>query len=670
MLVPDSRRMSPSPSRPWSLPLFLAALAAIYLWSLHGKLAEYRGWQAAPERLFAGQVPVAGTDSYLYFRRAREHQQGTAPVGRDALRRFPTGLAPVERSLLAEGMALVSDWTGADPYRTGIWITMLGAGLFAFPLGLYFHRLGAPLAGLWGAFVGSLGTSYSLRTAPHRVDTDGGNLFLLCCVSLLVLEAGLRRGRGALVAAAGAGLCLNAFCLWYQQPAFALLFGATFLLHLAAQRVDARTRLMLGVVFLVCADPLNLWRGGADLYTFVLRYLVAGSEDPAAVVGSLRFPSILPEIAELRRLPLLDSLGLAAGQPLLGLLGLAGLAVFAWRRPLALLPILPVLALAWLGLLRSQRFLMYLGPLLGVGCGELMGLALARARPRAAAAAGVAPLGLLLFLLPAPGLSRPGVSAELLGSLQRMAKQLPPGAVIAHSWAQGYLVTDLTGAATFNDGQDPDPVVEQLLDRGLTDADPAVLHDLVSFLASRGRAGVDAAAGGGSYADLLAAMRGAQPPPDHPLYLLLSDKMLRGFGNTWVKGRWDFEAGRGDREGYDLRGCRRDADALVCSKEGKPDLRVDPQRGLLNGSTPIAHYLRVASGTVRDERSYAQASAMWLQHIEPEGAGGDELHILKAPVFASNFNQMFVLGRFDPELFRLELDDFPTARLYAVLPRR
>ncbi len=658
-----------------ALPLFAAGLAAIYLLALGLRAAELLAWEREPERHFADGVPVAGTDSYLYFRYAREAQEGIDHGGRDRLRRFPDGFPLPRLPLLSECVARVSDWSGLELHRAGLWLGVFSAGLFVFPLGLFCQRLGAPLAGLWGAFLGCFGTSYGLRTALHRVDTDAVNLCLLFAIALLALEAGLRRSaRASLAFAAAAGLAARLFGLWYGQPGFALLSGLALCAYLAARRVGARRLGAAAALYAVAADPRELWRGASDLRDFALRYLLAGAEDPAAQVGALHFPSVLAEISELRALPALQALGLAGGHPLLGLAGAAGFALFAWQKRGALLPLAPLLALAALGLASAQRFLMYLGPFLGMGCGWLVGLALARLQPGARGErwlglAGVAPLGLLLLWLPASGLSRPSISLELIRSLQRSARLLPPGSAIASGWAHGHLVGAITGAATFNDGQEPDPVVEQLLDRGLSDPEPRALYEILSFLARHGRGGVEAAvAERGSYAGLLDATRGCEPPPGRPLHLLLSDKMLRGFGNHWWKGRWDFAAREGRIEGYDIRACRGDARALVCSKPERPDLRVDLERGLLNGRAPYAHFVRVAGGEVVLERSHAPGGRLWLQLIETPGDEPEVLHLLEPEVFASNFNQMFVLGRADPALFRPLASDFPTARLYALEP--
>jgi len=670
---------------PHALPLFLAALAVVFLASVYPRIAQYEDWLESPERFFSRGVPVAGTDSYLFFRYAKEYERGQAPGDRDRLRNFPDGGERLPTPALSTAMVAISRWTGLDIYRAGLWITIVSSSLFVFPLGVYCFRLESPLSGIWGALVGSFGTNYYLRTAVHRVDTDGGNLFFLWLVSLLVLEVGLRseQRRARLATAALAGLCLQAFCVWYAQPGFVAVFVGSLVVYLFARRTDTRTLLLLSAVVVLFADPSLLHRASLDLQEFLQRYVLARGNDPAALRGGLLFPSILGEIAELRRLPLLESLGQATGHPAVGVLGLVGFVLFALGRPIEAIPLLPLLALAVLGLVSAQRFLMYLGPFLGIGCGWLItsmlrgvwrriGVLATLPPARSSSVAllvGVAPLAVLLPATTFFAIPQPTIPLELLASLQRMGDRLPAETAIVHTWGHGYLVTALTGAATFNDGFDPDPVVEQLVDRGLTDADPAVLHDLTSFIATLGRRGIDAAIEReSSYPGLLRSAKGSEPPAEVRLFVLLTGEMVIRFGDLWQKGRWNFDTKSGSREGYDVRHCVPIRAGLRCSKPGKPDLSVDLEQGRVNARAPLARFVRVVAGRVVEERSYPHPGGIWMQLLESDAGEPHTLHILRPEVFESNFNQMYALARFDPERFRLVFDEFPVARLYQVLP--
>ena len=505
-----------------ALPVFLMALFIAFALSLTSRVVQLREWQGSPETFSSRGVPVAGADSYFFFRYAQDYKAGVDHSGRDPLRHFPDGSEYLPFSALAASMVTVSRWTGLDLYEAGHWIVIVSSSLFVFPLGIYCFRLGLPLVGIWGALVGSFGLTYYQRTTVYRVDTDGGNLFFLWMVSLLVLGIDMGAGRTrAIVMAAAAGLCLNAFCIWYGQPGFVVLFGGCMFVTLAARRTSPRMLLVLLAVFLICANPLNLIQSARDISEFALRYLLAEGSDPAGQVGALHFPNVLSEIAELRWTPFPESLGNAAGNTAVGVLGLAGFGWLAWRRPVEMLPLLPLGILAILGIVRAERFLMYTGPFLGMGCGWLMTLGLRAVAARApdlgatgaaraellAGLVGVVPLAFLLPMTTFLAVAQLRFPVEFVASLQRMGDELPEPAAIAHTWGDGYLVTAITGAATFNDGQDPDPVIEQLLDRALTDADPATLHDVVSFIARHGRGGIDATIlQEQSYSGLLAQM--------------------------------------------------------------------------------------------------------------------------------------------------------------------
>ena len=52
--------------------IFLVALFVVFALSLTARIAQLHKWQTSPEVFFSGEVPVAGTDSYHFFRHARE----------------------------------------------------------------------------------------------------------------------------------------------------------------------------------------------------------------------------------------------------------------------------------------------------------------------------------------------------------------------------------------------------------------------------------------------------------------------------------------------------------------------------------------------------------------------------------------------------------------------
>jgi dolichyl-diphosphooligosaccharide--protein glycosyltransferase len=198
-----------------------------------------------------------------------------------------------------------------------------------------------------------------------------------------------------------------------------------------------------------------------------------------------------------------------------------------------------------------------------------------------------------------------------------------------------------------------------------------VLYDIAAFLATHGRARIDAIASeAGSYAGLLERIRGTPLPEDTRLFVLLTRYMLDTYPLIDRKGRYDFDAPETrPQQGYDVRTCIPLDAGLRCSKQDRKDLLLDPERGRVNGRSSIHRLVRVEAGQVLEDRSFEPASGMWMQLVSAPDADS-ELHILKPFVFESNFNQMYVLGRHDRRLFREVWNGYPAGRAFELLPLR
>jgi len=666
-----------------ALLLFSLLLAGAFAFSASLRVEQYRDWSAHPESYFSNGVVVSSTDAYRWFRFAERARLGEPALeGRDPLRGYPEGVPVSGRSWLARGMAGLAALADLDVYRAGMLLMIPLSSLFMIPLGLLFYRQGEAAAGLLGGLIGATNTAYMVRSYVYRVDTDGGNLFFVWLLALCIAGVAFARGRRArLGVVAVTGLCIQAFCAWYAQPGFAVVYAGCLLLQLWLCRLPAREIAGLFALALLLADPRNLVAGARDVVDFAAHYLLAGA---GVAQQGLVFPSLLAEIGELQRPTLRVALANLLDPPILAALGLVAFGVLCVRRWRSMVPLLPVLLLGLLGVLRASRFLMYLAPCVGIGYGyAIAGLTrrFAQRAGGAAADAGRSTLrsvgvecgaALLLFalLLPHTGFARPPrprIDVALIASLQQLATRLPAHAVVAHGWAHGYLVSAVTGAATLNDGELLDPVVEQLLDRGLVSSDPAELHAILGFLAARGRSGVaELLAASPDYATLLARIRAARASPGDPLVLLLTDKMAESFSHIFRKGHWDFSHARGPLDGYDFRQCTSDGEEqLLCEKPERPPLRVDLARGSVNGRPVVTRLLRIRAGQVVLERAYPAKRGVILQLLESEPGEPAALQVLNRPVFETNFNQMFVLGRYDAALFRLIHDDAPVARAYA-----
>ena len=77
--------------------------------------------------------------------------------------------------------------------------------------------------------------------------------------------------------------------------------------------------------------------------------------------------------------------------------------------------------------------------------------------------------------------------------------------------------------------------------------------------------------------------------------------------------------------------------------------------------------LTVEGGRVLREREFT-GDADLVVEIVLQNSAAKAVYLLDEPAFASNLNQMFMLGRFDATRFEEVFNDFPYARVFRVKP--
>jgi dolichyl-diphosphooligosaccharide--protein glycosyltransferase len=674
----------PAPSSPDpSHVLLIAAVALCFTASIAPRIDQLRTMRAEPGRHFAEGVPVASADSYLWFRLARGVREGSLVVGeRDPLRNYPDGVHLERIPTLSRLLAWLAGSFGGDPYRAAGPLAVLLSSLFVVPVCVYGFRAGLPSAGVLGALVGSFAPAYFARSTPNFFDTDGGNLFFVWLVPAVAAGIGPRRGRptNAVLAALG-GLSLAAFCAWYQQLGFWWLYVAVFAVFLAASRLSAQEALLLLGLFVLLSNPLHAGGATRNLIEVTRDVVIPASAGDGAAPGPFEFASVTGEIQELKRRPVLQTLSTVLRFPALAALGLAGCALFALSRPRLAILLLPPAALGLMAFTTGKRFALYLAPLVGFGLGTALGLgvrAALRGRHAGRADALAVALAFLGMLLAKPltalgthPLSR--LPAGLVRSVAALPRVATAGAPVSHSWSHGYLIADVAGLATFNDGGWPDPVIEQLQRRAWTSDRLEDLRAILAYLASHERDETRRLFTGGlSYEQALERVRSDRTPVPEPLYVLFTATDLREM-TTWFRhGQWDFATGRGPHQGYELLSCEASSDArLECVRHGSQPafFELDLEQGSVGGHPAFRKLVRIRDGRVVAETDYPGEREIFAQLLESDAGGSLGLQLMHEPVFRSNFNHLFVLGRFDPSVVELVYDDFPTARLYRLEPR-
>jgi dolichyl-diphosphooligosaccharide--protein glycosyltransferase len=478
--------------------------------------------------------------------------------------------------------------------------------------------------------------------------------------------------------AALAGVSVALFVGWYDRAGFWLVLAASFLVCLIANGFATKRALALFAVFLACANPLYLVDSIGAIADYVADYLVpslAGGAAGSATLSPLEYASISSRIEEMRPSPLGESLSRICEPVWLAALGLLAFGIWAvreWRRAA---PLAPIAALGLLGLLSARRFVMYLAPAAGFGLGLALTYCVRRAMvrtrfaPRADTVACI--LAFAAFALLAPGTfydHRPGSpnSARLLASLQRARSQLPAGSVVWHSWGAGYLLQDALGAATFNDGERPNPVVDHLLVKGLTSDDPRELQRIVAHLMSRPRSEVTESFRADyemAHAEMLAG--DGEIPGD--AFLLFTARSSVEFPGYYFRGQWDFRTGAGHYdEFHKLRCAHPRAGRFRCRDTDRQDVELDLSKGMVGQAAPLEKALIIRDGAVTQELDYPHRSGHVLQIFFTSESASVIAFLMSPVVYASNLNQLYMLDRGDERYFEKVFDDFPVARLYRV----
>jgi hypothetical protein len=222
------------------------------------------------------------------------------------------------------------------------------------------------------------------------------------------------------------------------------------------------------------------------------------------------------------------------------------------------------------------------------------------------------------------------------------------------------------GAATFNDGERPNPVIDHLLVKGLTSDDPRELQRIVAHLMSHPRTEVTEAFRGdydAAYAEMLAG----DGVISGDVFLLFNLRSPVEFPGYYYRGQWDFGVGAGRPEAFHQLRCRKQKARLFqCRDSNKQGVELDLSKGLIARTTPFEKALIIRDGAVAQEFEYPNRSGQVLQLFSTSGSASVVAYLVSPAIYASNLNQLYMLDRADQRYFEKVYDDTLVARLFRV----
>ncbi len=442
------------------------------------------------------------------------------------------------------------------------------------------------------------------------------------------------------------------------------------------------------------------------------------------------FPNTMTTISEVDQVPMDEVLRRILSNTLFdwaGFLAFFGLVLLRWR---VLLPLVPMLALGLLSFQSSNRFIMYLAPFIGIGLGWILNLLIeggflliakninhrgtevkverlkVKGAPHLKHDAKIAlkndrspvldagqnstlntldstskdtkafyylnwlrqiilygGMGVFFWLISGqtaisfvPG---PSIHTGLYATFFEVKKRVPQDSVLLTWWDYGYAITDATGLAIFHDGGGQTSPKTYFIARGLIGSDPEELYDITQYLATEGNRGISE--NNTSPEDLLEAVRNPQMKPWDPIYLFFTADMTGKYGAISKLGSWDIVNGGSKPRGYQNLACNKITNDEMNCRGAKIDLKA----GKINNQVVLKRMVFIRDGQVLREQEFGHAQGYTLQLLV-SGQRIVEVQLIDEVVFRSNYNQMFLLGRYREDLYEETYSAFPFSRLYKV----
>jgi len=252
----------------------------------------------------------------------------------------------------------------------------------------------------------------------------------------------------------------------------------------------------------------------------------------------------------------------------------------------------------------------------------------------------------------------PSIHTGLYATFLEVKKRVPEDSVLLTWWDYGHTLLDL-GFATFHDGGSQFSPKTYFIARGLISADPEELYDITQYLATEGNRGISK--NNTSPESLLSAVRNPKLKPRDPIYLFFTADMTGKYGAISKLGSWDIVNGGSKPRGYQNLACNKITNVAMDCRGAKIDLKA----GKINNQVSLKRMVFIRDGKVSREQEFGHAQGYSLQLLV---AGNQivEVQLIDEVVFRSNYNQMFLLGRYREDLYEETYNAFPFSRLFRV----
>ena len=253
----------------------------------------------------------------------------------------------------------------------------------------------------------------------------------------------------------------------------------------------------------------------------------------------------------------------------------------------------------------------------------------------------------------------PSIHTGIYSTFFEVKKRVHKDSALLTWWDYGFAITDATGLATFHDGSSQFSPKTYFIARGLTSREPKELYDIIQFLSTEGNSGI--AENNTSPQNLMLAVRNPKQKPWDSIYLFFTADMIGKYGAISKIGSWDIEKGGSRQTGYRNLACNKITNQEIICHGATIDLKT----GKINNQLLLRRLIFFRNGEVLREQKFGNSRGYSLQ-LRVDGRQIVEVQLIDEDVFNSNFNQMFLLGRYPKDLFEETYNAFPFSRLYRI----
>ena len=547
--------------------LVLPFLAFLILFSL--RLYQSNFIFKEKEFYFWGEnIPLlSSSDGYYFLRLAGLLKEGSykgkAP---DPLRNAPDNQLkpdseravrfPLIPPFISVLLWFLSHLTGFSPERAFMvfpLIPFLGS-LLAFPLYGIGKRLWGELCGFGMALGGGLCLEYVIRTDLLRIDTEAIALVFFFSVIyfmfLLLEDFNLKN----LILFS---IFVHLYEWWYSHPGLLLpllmTFGLTlFLVEKLSLKESAKRTLILALF----SNPLILFNGIFNLLQMISGYIPGLLPEQLGFIPRSVFAR---SVSELQRLPVKAVLSMVSSHYVIGFLGLFGFLVLFLKNPRVLL-ISPLFLLGLMSLFGARRFMIWLGPFIGLGLGVLLQYCFEVLNERLKFNPIPIKVALLILLflssvspksltfVPLCPYGRP-----LLEGIKELERITPEGSFIWSWWDYGYVISLVAKRPVYHDGGSWGGPKSILVARSLALDDPQKAYNIINGTTSLGEEGIrELLEKGESPSSIIRDMEDGfyNKELKRKVYFLLTGDDISKF--FWISffGTWDPEKEKGEHLFY------------------------------------------------------------------------------------------------------------------------